>query len=103
MQVNLDKLVDKWAGSIEIGVTTNTPNELEFPSTMTNVRSGTWMMTGNGKSDGFSWSISRRKDHRGRPSLHASNFGPISIQLGLVYCSKVNIKKKLCSVLHVVT
>ena len=49
IQVNLDKLVDKWAGSIEIGVTTNTPSELEFPSTMTNVRSGTWMMTGNGK------------------------------------------------------
>ena len=49
LQVNLDKLVDKWAGSIEIGVTTNTPSELEFPSTMTNVRSGTWMMTGNGE------------------------------------------------------
>jgi len=47
-EVNLDKLVDKWAGSIELGVTTNTPSELEFPSTMTNVRSGTWMMTGNG-------------------------------------------------------
>lgn len=30
------------------GVTTHSPNELEFPSTMTNIRSGTWMMTGNG-------------------------------------------------------
>ena len=38
----------KWAGSIEIGVTTHAPSDLEFPSTMTNVRSGTWMMTGNG-------------------------------------------------------
>merc|ERR1719419_669209 len=47
-EVNLDLLVDKWAGSIEIGVTTNMPSDLEFPSTMTNVRSGTWMMTGNG-------------------------------------------------------
>ena len=57
-------MVTKWAGSIEIGVTTHAPSDLEFPSTMTNVsdtsfikifqyspikvRSGTWMMTGNG-------------------------------------------------------
>lgn len=47
-EVVIDKMVDKWAGSIEIGVTTHSPVELEFPSTMTNVRSGTWMMTGNG-------------------------------------------------------
>ena len=68
-QVRLDKMVTKWAGSIEIGVTTHAPSDLEFPSTMTNVsyllilyisiegddvftytqvRSGTWMMTGNG-------------------------------------------------------
>ena len=36
--VRLDKLVDKWAGSIEIGVTTHCPLELDFPSTMTNIR-----------------------------------------------------------------
>lgn len=47
-EVRLDKMVTKWAGSIEIGVTTHAPSDLEFPSTMTNVRSGTWMMTGNG-------------------------------------------------------
>lgn len=47
-EVRLDKMVTKWAGSIEIGVTTHNPTELEYPSTMTNVRSGTWMMTGNG-------------------------------------------------------
>src|SRR6218665_3831529 len=47
-EVVIDRMVDKWAGSIEIGVTTHSPLELEFPSTMTNVRSGTWMMTGNG-------------------------------------------------------
>lgn len=47
-EVRLDKMVTKWAGSIEIGVTTHPPSELEFPSTMTNIRSGTWMMTGNG-------------------------------------------------------
>ncbi|XP_076684468.1 neuralized E3 ubiquitin protein ligase 4 [Andrena cerasifolii] len=47
-EVRLDKIVVKWAGSIEIGVTTHSPTELEFPFTMTNVRSGTWMMTENG-------------------------------------------------------
>ncbi|XP_054850527.1 neuralized-like protein 4 [Eublepharis macularius] len=47
-QVRIDKMVDKWAGSIEIGVTTHNPTYLQLPSTMTNLRSGTWMMTGNG-------------------------------------------------------
>lgn len=47
-QVRLERVVSKWAGSIEIGVTTWSATELEFPFTMTNVRSGTWMMTGNG-------------------------------------------------------
>lgn len=47
-QVRLERVVTKWAGSIEVGVTTHSPTELDFPFTMTNVRSGTWMMTGNG-------------------------------------------------------
>ncbi|CAG2213549.1 unnamed protein product [Mytilus edulis] len=47
-EVRLDKMIDKWAGSVEIGVTLHCAEELEFPSTMTNIRSGTWMMTGNG-------------------------------------------------------
>lgn len=45
-EIRLEKVVGKWAGSIEIGVTTHSPDLLEFPFTMTNVRSGTWMMTG---------------------------------------------------------
>jgi len=47
-EIRLDKMVDKWAGSIEIGVTSHSPLDIEFPATMTNIRSGTWMMTGNG-------------------------------------------------------
>uniref|UniRef100_A0A4Y0BHW5 NHR domain-containing protein n=1 Tax=Anopheles funestus TaxID=62324 RepID=A0A4Y0BHW5_ANOFN len=47
-QVRLERVVTKWAGSIEMGVTTHSPTELDFPFTMTNVRTGTWMMTGNG-------------------------------------------------------
>lgn len=45
-EVRLERVVSKWAGSIEMGVTNHSPVELEFPITMTNVRSGTWMMTG---------------------------------------------------------
>ncbi|XP_013115152.2 neuralized-like protein 4 [Stomoxys calcitrans] len=47
-QVRLERVVTKWAGSVEMGVTTHSAEELDFPFTMTNVRSGTWMMTGNG-------------------------------------------------------
>ncbi|GAB6019762.1 Neuralized-like protein 4 [Chamberlinius hualienensis] len=46
--VQLDILVNKWIGSLEIGVTTHNPIDFDFPSTMTNVKSGTWMMTSNG-------------------------------------------------------
>lgn len=45
-QVRLERVVSKWAGSIEIGITEHSPTELDFPFTMTNVRTGTWMMTG---------------------------------------------------------
>ncbi|XP_011290997.1 neuralized-like protein 4 [Musca domestica] len=47
-QVRLERVVTKWAGSVEMGVTTHSAEELDFPFTMTNVRTGTWMMTGNG-------------------------------------------------------
>lgn len=47
-EIRIDKLVDKWSGSIEVGVTTHNPNALHFPATMTNMRSGTIMMSGCG-------------------------------------------------------
>lgn len=47
-EIRIDKLVDKWSGSIEVGVTTHSPNALHFPATMTNMRSGTIMMSGCG-------------------------------------------------------
>lgn len=47
LEVRVDIQVTKWAGSLEIGVTTHDPETLEFPSTMTNVQPpGTWMMSG---------------------------------------------------------
>ena len=47
LQFNLfSRLVDKWSGSIEVGITTHNPSTLEFPATMTNEASGTMMMSG---------------------------------------------------------
>ena len=39
-EIRIDRLVDKWSGSIEVGVTTHCPSALQFPATMTNLRSG---------------------------------------------------------------
>ncbi|PSN34666.1 Neuralized-like protein 4 [Blattella germanica] len=47
-EIRIDRLVDKWSGSIEVGITTHNPTALEFPATMTNMRSGTTMMSGCG-------------------------------------------------------
>ncbi|XP_049885757.1 neuralized-like protein 4 [Pectinophora gossypiella] len=45
-EIRIDKLVDKWSGSIEVGVTTHNPATIRFPSTMTNMDTGTIMMSG---------------------------------------------------------
>ncbi|GBM14659.1 Neuralized-like protein 4 [Araneus ventricosus] len=47
-EIRIDELVNKWSGSIEMGVTTHNPDTLDFPATMTNMRSGTIMMSGCG-------------------------------------------------------
>ncbi|XP_039266317.2 neuralized-like protein 4 [Styela clava] len=46
--VKVEDVVEKWSGSLEIGITTYPPEALNFPATMTNVRSGTWIMTATG-------------------------------------------------------
>ena len=43
-QIRLDRLVDKWSGSIEVGITTHNPNSIDFPATMTNMRSGNYLL-----------------------------------------------------------
>ena len=48
LEIRIDRLVDKWSGSIEVGITTHNPSTLEFPATMTNEASGTMMMSGCG-------------------------------------------------------
>ncbi|XP_064459470.1 neuralized-like protein 4 isoform X2 [Ornithodoros turicata] len=47
-EIRIDELMNKWSGSIELGVTTHNPDVLDFPPTMTNMRSGTIMMSGSG-------------------------------------------------------
>ena len=48
-EVRLDKKVHSWSGSIEVGVTTCDPDTLEapFPSSATEFRRGSWIMSGN--------------------------------------------------------
>ena len=124
-------MVTKWAGSIEIGVTTHAPSDLEFPSTMTNVssfntrmrgilvegafshifsqvRSGTWMMTGNGVMhngtttvDDYGQNLDKLKVHilRQCPHQESTSGSPqieimLSLLRGNIYWDKVLTEKK---------
>lgn len=46
-EVSIDKMVERWSGAIEAGVTAIRPDELEFPSTMTDIDHDTWMLSGS--------------------------------------------------------
>ncbi|MCJ8738832.1 hypothetical protein PDJAM_G00040230 [Pangasius djambal] len=43
-EIVIQKMVDRWSGSIEAGVTAIRPEELEFPNTMTDIDYDTWML-----------------------------------------------------------
>ena len=47
--MRIDKKIHSWSGSIEVGVTACDPDSLEapFPSSATELRHGTWIMSGN--------------------------------------------------------
>ncbi|XP_038642637.1 neuralized-like protein 4 [Scyliorhinus canicula] len=45
-EILIQKMVDRWSGSIEAGVTAIRPEDLEFPSTMTDIDYDTWMLSG---------------------------------------------------------
>ncbi|KAK2179034.1 hypothetical protein NP493_518g02013 [Ridgeia piscesae] len=47
-EVKIDEMVDCWTGSLQIGATTQDPNTFQFPSTMTDLASGAWMLTADG-------------------------------------------------------
>lgn len=45
-EIVLEKMVDRWSGSIELGVSAVRPEELELPSTATDLEHDTWMLSG---------------------------------------------------------
>lgn len=89
-EVRIDRMIDKWAGSIEIGVTLHPPHELDFPSTMTNIRSGTWMMTGNGVMHNGTTIIDEYGQNLDRLKVNISCF--LGFFLYLVYLLFVKFK-----------
>jgi hypothetical protein len=46
-QVMIEKVVDRWSGSLEAGVTAIHPEDIEFPTTMTDIDYDTWMLSGS--------------------------------------------------------
>jgi neuralized-like protein 4 len=48
-EVRIDKKINSWSGSIEVGVTCCDPSTIDvpFPSSATELREGTWIMSGN--------------------------------------------------------
>ncbi|XP_070553265.1 neuralized-like protein 4 [Ptychodera flava] len=43
-EIRLDTKIGRWAGSLEIGFTTNSPESLDYPSVMTDCRAGVTLM-----------------------------------------------------------
>ena len=43
----IEKLGERWSGSLELGVTATRPENLDFPSTMTDIDYETWMLSGS--------------------------------------------------------
>ena len=46
-EIQIERIVERWSGSIEAGVTLIKPEELEFPNTMTDIDYDTWMLSGS--------------------------------------------------------
>ena len=46
-EVVIEKMVDRWSGNIEAGVTLIRPEDLEFPNTMTDIDYDTWILSGS--------------------------------------------------------
>lgn len=46
-EVCIDSMVDRWSGSIELGVTAVRPEELHLPNTATDISRDTWMLSGS--------------------------------------------------------
>ena len=57
VEVSIDKKIHSWSGSIEMGITRCDPSLLDspFPSSATELREGTWIMSGNSILKVSSW------------------------------------------------
>ena len=73
LEVQIQEINDKWAGSLEIGVTTHAPGSFPLPVTMTNIASGTWMLSGGAIV------------HNGITVLEAYGRGLASFQVGISF------------------
>ena len=45
-EIRITDMIDKWAGSIEVGITAHRPDTMELPATMTTLQNQTWVMSG---------------------------------------------------------
>ncbi|OPJ85924.1 hypothetical protein AV530_009544 [Patagioenas fasciata monilis] len=75
-EIVIQKMVDRWSGSIEAGVTAIRPEELEFPNTMTDIDYDTWMLRGPPWSLGDTWVIWGHMCHLGTPEVNVVPKGP---------------------------
>ena len=46
-EIVIERMVERWSGSIEAGVTLIRPEDLDFPNTMTDIDYDTWMLSGS--------------------------------------------------------
>ena len=46
-EIQIERMVERWSGSIEAGVSLIRPEELDFPNTMTDIDYDTWMLSGS--------------------------------------------------------
>ena len=46
-EIEVNQVISRWSGSLEMGVTLIDPDELEFPDTMTDVTYDTWILSGS--------------------------------------------------------
>ncbi|QQP38924.1 Uncharacterized protein FKW44_019642, partial [Caligus rogercresseyi] len=46
-EILIERVVERWSGSIEVGVSLIRPEDLDFPNTMTDIHYDTWMLSGS--------------------------------------------------------
>jgi len=78
-------MIDKWTGSIEVGITAQWPDNMEMPATMTNLQGNTWVMSGSSIVSGGK----TLKENYGIISLD-------SLKVTLCVCVCVRVRVRVC-------